>query len=64
MGFAALFDALFYGNAQRNRLIKLDTPLGDDWLVPLHAKGTSRLGRNIWGEVVPAVELAGAGVAG
>ncbi|WP_116136261.1 type VI secretion system Vgr family protein [Trinickia diaoshuihuensis] len=46
MKFGPLFDALFYGNAQNNRLIKLDTPLGEDWLVPLQAKGTSRLGRN------------------
>ena len=46
MAFGQLFDALFYGNAQHNRLIKLDTPLGDDWLVPLQAKGWSRLGRD------------------
>ena len=46
MAFNALFDALFYGNAQHNRLLKLETPLGDDWLVPLQAKGTSRLGRD------------------
>lgn len=41
-----LYDALFYGNAQRGRLIRLDTPLGQDWLVPLQAKGRSRLGRD------------------
>ena len=46
MGFTVLFDALFYGNAQHNRLMRLDTPLGEDWLVPLYAKGTSRLGRD------------------
>ena len=46
MAFGALFDALFYGNAQHNRLLKLETPLGDDWLVPMQAKGTSRLGRD------------------
>ena len=46
MAFNALFDALFYGNAQHNRLLKLETPLGDDWLVPLQAKGRSRLGRD------------------
>ena len=28
MSFTPLFDALFYGHAQRDRLIKLDTPLG------------------------------------
>jgi len=46
MSFTPLFDALFYGHAQRDRLIKLDTPLGGDWLVPLQAKGMSRLGRD------------------
>ncbi|MBU6490090.1 MAG: type VI secretion system Vgr family protein [Burkholderiales bacterium] len=46
MRFTPLFDTLFYGHAQRDRLIKLDTPLGMDWLVPLQAKGTSRLGRD------------------
>ncbi|HTH77182.1 MAG TPA: phage late control D family protein, partial [Trinickia sp.] len=46
MAFGLLFDALFYGNAQHNRLIRLDTPLGEDWLVPMYAKGRSRLGRD------------------
>jgi type VI secretion system secreted protein VgrG len=46
MAFTVLFDALFNGNAQRNRLIRLDTPLGDDWLVPLQATGASKLGRD------------------
>jgi len=46
MAFGVLFDALFYGNAQHNRLIRLDTPLGEDWLVPMYAKGRSRLGRD------------------
>lgn len=46
MAFTVLFDALFYGNAQHHRLIRLDTPLGEDWLVPLHVKGKSRLGRD------------------
>ena len=46
MTFNVLFDALFNGTAQTNRLIKLDTPLGADWLVPLQAKGESRLGRD------------------
>ena len=41
-----LFDALYYGAAQRNRLLKLDTPLGADWLAPLQAKGAARLGRD------------------
>ena len=46
MAFTQLFDAIFYGGAQRNRLLKLDTPLGDDWLLPLYVKGASRLGRD------------------
>ncbi|HVW52075.1 MAG TPA: type VI secretion system Vgr family protein [Trinickia sp.] len=41
-----LVDALYYGAAQRNRLLKLDTPLGTDWLVPLQAKGSAQLGRD------------------
>jgi|GEM_PF-6361163 len=32
------FNALFDGNAQHYRLLKLDTPLGDDWLVPQAAR--------------------------
>ena len=46
MSFTKLFDAIFYGGAQRNRLLKLDTPLGEDWLLPLYAKGASRIGRD------------------
>jgi len=46
MAFPVLYDALFYGNAQHNRLIRLDTPLGADWLVPMYAKGRSKLGRD------------------
>ena len=46
MAFTELFDAAFYGGAQRNRLVKLDTPLGKDWLLPLYVKGTSRVGRD------------------
>ncbi|RKP46979.1 type VI secretion system Vgr family protein [Trinickia fusca] len=41
-----LFDAVYSGGAQRNRLLKLDTSLGEDWLFPLHAKGTSHIGRD------------------
>ncbi|RKP43442.1 type VI secretion system Vgr family protein [Trinickia fusca] len=41
-----LYDALVNGNPQYNRLIKLDTPLGTDCLLPLQVKGTSRLGRD------------------
>jgi hypothetical protein len=46
MAFTKLFDAIFYGGAQRNRLLKLDTPLGEDWLLPLYAKGAARIGRD------------------
>ena len=31
MTLDVLSDALFDGNAQRNRLLRLDTPLGADW---------------------------------
>ncbi|WP_245983010.1 phage late control D family protein [Trinickia fusca] len=46
MKFSKLHDAAFHGNAQYNRLIKHDTPLGTDTLLPLQVKGTSRLGRD------------------
>src|SRR5471030_2288305 len=41
-----LYDMLRIGNVQYNRLIKLDTPLGVDWLLPLQVRGISRLGRD------------------
>ncbi len=41
-----LLNALYDGAAGRNRLIKLDTPLGADWLAPLQVKGNARLGRD------------------
>lgn len=31
---------------QFDRIVKLDTPLGDDWLTPLYVKINARLGRN------------------
>lgn len=34
------------GHAQFDRIVKLDTPLGEDWLVPLYVKIHARLGRN------------------
>ncbi|OXC80449.1 type VI secretion system Vgr family protein [Caballeronia sordidicola] len=46
MGSNPLYDMLRIGNAQYNRLIKLDTPLGVDWLLPLLVRGISRLGRD------------------
>jgi len=58
MNSDTLFDALYYGAAQRNRLLKLDTPLGDDWLAPLQVKGTARLGRD-YEFIVDAVSIHG-----
>ena len=46
MGSQLLSDTAFAGGGQAGRLLRLDTPLGADWLLPLHAKGTSRLGRD------------------
>ena len=46
MGHTALYKTLRLGDAQYNRLVKLDTPLGVDWLLPLYVKGTARLGRD------------------
>ncbi|HTH73966.1 MAG TPA: type VI secretion system Vgr family protein [Trinickia sp.] len=53
-----LFDAAYDGGIQRNRLVKLDTPLGDDWLLPLYVKGRSRIGRD-FEFVVDAVSTRG-----
>lgn len=41
-----LFDAAYSGGIQHNRLLKLDTPLGGDQLLPLYVKGVSRIGRD------------------
>src|ERR1700739_905837 len=66
-----LFDALYYGAAQRNPLLKLDTPLGADWLAPLQVKGSARLGRgyefivdaaSIHGSEIKLAELIGQAV--
>lgn len=38
--------ALRGGYAQFDRIVKLDTPLGDNWLTPLYVKINARLGRN------------------
>ncbi|AFQ48540.1 type VI secretion system Vgr family protein [Burkholderia cepacia] len=46
MGHTALYKTLRLGDAQYNRLVKLDTPLGVDWLLPLYVKGSARLGRD------------------
>ncbi|HDR8955197.1 MULTISPECIES: type VI secretion system Vgr family protein [Burkholderia cepacia complex] len=42
----ALNRALHTGYAQHDRIAKLDTPLGEDGLVPLYVKINARLGRN------------------
>ena len=58
MRVTKLFDAIYYGGAQRNRLIKLDTPLGTDWLLPMYVQGHARLGRD-YGFTVDAVSMRG-----
>ncbi|WP_412021445.1 type VI secretion system Vgr family protein [Burkholderia cepacia] len=46
MAREVLLKALRGGYAQFDRIVKLGTPLGDDWLVPLYVKINARLGRN------------------
>ncbi|QBR00135.1 type VI secretion system Vgr family protein [Paraburkholderia pallida] len=46
MASQALDRTLRTGYAQFDRLARLDTPLGEDWLVPLYVKINARLGRN------------------
>jgi type VI secretion system secreted protein VgrG len=46
MGHTTLYKALRLGDVQYKRLVKLDTPLGVDWLLPLYVKGSARLGRD------------------
>lgn len=46
MGQSNLHETMSRGNAQSRRLVKLDTPLGEDWLLPLYVKGSARLGRD------------------
>ncbi|EMN1931247.1 phage late control D family protein, partial [Burkholderia ambifaria] len=46
MSGEVLLKVLRGGYAQFDRIVKLDTPLGDDWLTPLYVKITARLGRN------------------
>lgn len=45
-GWEILLNVLRGGYAQFDRIVKLDTPLGNDWLVPLYVKINARLGRN------------------
>ncbi len=46
MAGEVLLKVLRGGYAQFDRIVKLDTPLGGDWLVPLYVKIHARLGRN------------------
>ncbi|UVE70132.1 type VI secretion system tip protein VgrG (plasmid) [Burkholderia pyrrocinia] len=59
MGHSTLYQALRLGDAQYNRLVKLDTPLGVDWLLPLYVKGSGRLGRD-YEFIVDTVSARGA----
>lgn len=68
MGSHALSEAAFAGGGQNGRLIRLDTLLGDDWLLPLYAKGrawaattssSSMLRRSDWNFVHRSLEEAG-----
>lgn len=47
MSYEVLQRALRTGYSQFGRLIRLDTPLGNDWLVPMYVKGSARLGGNV-----------------
>lgn len=53
-----LYNALNKRDSQYNRLIRLDSSFGSDWLLPLYVKGTSRLGRD-YEFVVDAVSSRG-----
>ncbi|AOJ04373.1 hypothetical protein WS70_21260 [Burkholderia mayonis] len=44
--FAPIFEAIHRGLLQRERLLKLDTPLGANALIPLRAVGEAKLGRD------------------
>ncbi len=46
MAYEVLQGALRAGYTQVGRLNRLDTPLGEDWLVPMYVKGSARLGGN------------------
>ncbi|MDF3086025.1 type VI secretion system Vgr family protein [Burkholderia sola] len=46
MAGEVLLNVLRGGYAQFDRIVKLDTPLGDDWLTPLYVKINARIGRN------------------
>ncbi len=61
MSTKTLYNTLRSGSPQFNRLIKLDTPLGVDWLLPLQAKGHGELGRDT-GFVVDVVSARGSSI--
>ncbi|GLU35118.1 type VI secretion system tip protein TssI/VgrG [Trinickia caryophylli] len=44
--YSDIVDAIHRGIIQRDRLLKLDTPLGADVLIPLRAQGWAKLGRD------------------
>ncbi|NIE64385.1 type VI secretion system Vgr family protein [Burkholderia sp. Ax-1719] len=58
MDSTTLYNALNQRDTQYNRLVRLDSPFGADWLLPLYVKGTSRLGRD-YEYVVDAVSARG-----
>ncbi|WP_198287760.1 hypothetical protein, partial [Burkholderia humptydooensis] len=41
-----LYNAIHRGLLQRNRLLRLDTPLGQNALIPLRARGSARIGHD------------------
>lgn len=41
-----VYDAIQGGVFQQGRLLKLDTPLGPDVLIPLRAQGWAKIGRD------------------
>lgn len=44
--YSDVYDAIYRGVLQRERLLKLDTPLGTDVLIPLRAQGYAKIGRD------------------
>lgn len=44
--YGDVYDAIQRGVFQQGRLLKLDTPLGPDVLIPLRAQGWAKLGRD------------------
>ncbi|WP_460900845.1 contractile injection system protein, VgrG/Pvc8 family, partial [Paraburkholderia jirisanensis] len=46
MNLNDLIQSVSRGVVQNNRMLKLDTPLGKDVLLPLRVVGHSRIGRN------------------